>query len=783
MEYWKGQLQGMPQVLELPLDHVRPVRESFRGASEQRILPSGLLEGLNALGRAEKANLLMTTLAAFQVLLMRYSGQKDFGVGTVVANRKRIETKELIGFFLNTLVIRANLAGEPTFREMLRRVREAVLSGYEHQDLAFEKLVEELAPVRDVSRSPVFQVAFTLRRSTEGKSELGGVEMAPFELDLGTSKFDLIMSVEEAGQNAVINLNYSKDLFDAETMLHMLEQYERLLKGIVADADQPVWALPMMGELDEKVLSGWNCVRPASPEEKNIVEVLEAQAEGRPQEPAAIFGETQLSYGELNSKASQLGHYLVSMGVGPESLVGVFMPPSKEMVVAMLGVLKAGGAWLPLDAVNPKDRLRSMIDSSQVAVLLTVESLRKRLPQSNTRVVCLDSEWETIGQHSATNPEIQIGPRSLACVIYTSAQEGRAKGLMLEHSALMNLLSACDATDAAKQNGHARENSGSEIWRRLTSSSFLVSASAILAPVAEELKNRFRPRGNAEIYLLDPRLQRIAIGVPGELWIGGAAAGRGYLGRPALTAERFSPNPFTSEMGGQMHGTGERARYREDGTIELMGRLDDRVEIEGFPVELGEIEATLVNYESVQDVVVVVRPNGELVAYIVVRDGNRLRQDEVRSYLSEKLPPHMIPAAFITLQELPKNAGGEVDRAGLAVLGQEQLTNEFVLPRTELEKTIAAAWQAALGIDQVGVYDNFFDIGGHSLRMIQIHQKLRAELSVDIELLNLFQFPTIDSLVRFLQAGYNFGDKSRETRDRAGRQKSAIQKFKRTHTP
>jgi acyl carrier protein len=214
-----------------------------------------------------------------------------------------------------------------------------------------------------------------------------------------------------------------------------------------------------------------------------------------------------------------------------------------------------------------------------------------------------------------------------------------------------------------------------------------------------------------------------------------------------------------------------------------MGRLDDRVEIEGFPVELGEIEATLVNYESVREAVVVVRPNGELVAYIVVREGKRLRQDEVRSHLSEKLPPHMIPAAFITLQELPKNAGGEVDRAGLAVLGQEQLTSEFVLPRTELEKTIAAAWQAALGIDQVGVYDNFFDIGGHSLRMIQIHQKLKAELSVDIELLNLFQFPTIDSLVRFLQAGYNFGDKSRETRDRAGRQKSAIQKFKRTHTP
>jgi amino acid adenylation domain-containing protein len=781
MEYWKEQLEGMPQVLELPTDHVRPARESFRGASEQRILRSGLLEGLNALGRAEKASLLITTLAAFQALLMRYSGQEDFGVGTVVANRKRIETKELIGFFLNTLVIRANLRGEPTFREILRRVREAVLGGYEHQDLAFEKLVEELAPVRDVSRSPVFQVAFTLRRSPEGASELGGLEMVPFELDPGTSKFDLIMGVEEAGQNAVIGLNYSKDLFEAETIRHMLEHYERLLEGVIADADQPVWALPMVSELDEKVLSGWNSAKPASLEEKSIIEVLEAQAEAQPQGPAAIFGETQLSYAELNSRANQVGHYLASMGVGPESLVGIFMPHSKELIVAMLGVLKAGGAWLPLDVLNPKDRLRSIIDSSEVAAVLTLEGLRKRLPQSEARVVCLDSEWEMIGQHSATNPALQINSRSLACVIHTSP----GKGLMLEHGALMNLVSPCDAADTEKQNGHAKvqDNSYLEIWRRVTSPYFLISAPAILAPVKEGPQNRFKPCGNAAIYLLDPHLQRVGIGVPGELWIGGSAAGRGYRGRPSVTAEKFLPNPLTSEMGGYMRGTGERARYKEDGTIELMDRLDDRVEIEGFPAELGEIETTLANYESVREAAVVVRPNGELVAYIVLRDGKRLRQNEVRSYLNEKLPSYMIPATFITLQELPKNARGEVDRAGLAVLGQEQVTSEFVLPRTELEKTIAAAWQAALGVDQVGVYDNFFDIGGHSLRMIQIHQRLRAELSVDIELLNLFQFPTIDSLVRFLQAGYNFDGKSRETLDRAGRQKSAIQKLKRTHTP
>ncbi|HET9282375.1 MAG TPA: amino acid adenylation domain-containing protein [Candidatus Angelobacter sp.] len=782
MEYWKGELAGMPQVLELPTDYVRPARETFSGGTEQRILSSDLLEGLNALGRAEKASLLMTMLAAFQVLLMRYSGQEDFGVGTVVANRKRKETKGLIGFFLNTLVIRANLSGEPTFRDVLRRVRESVLSGYENQDLAFEKLVEDLAPNRDVSRSPVFQVAFTFLRRAAGKLELKGLELVPFELDPGTSKFDLILGVEEAGQRAAVSLNYARDLFEVETMQQMLQHYERLLEGIVADADQPIWALPMMSELDEKILASWSTASPLSHTESNISEVFNAQAEYRPQESAATFGATQLSYGELNSRANQVGNYLAGMGVAPESVVGIFLPQSQEMMVAILGVLKAGGAYLSLDVQNPKDRLRSIIESSGIEVLLTLEGLRKHLPQTSARVVCLDAEREMIDQQNATNPEVQINPQNLACVVYTTAAEKRAKGLMIEHRGLMDLVLPSKLSDSG-QNGHARENIYPEIWSRLMSSSFLISNSAFLMSFTEGERTRFKPNGNAEIYILDPHLQRVAIGVPGELWMAGPAAGRGYLGQPSLAEEKFLPNPFTSEKGAHMRRSGERARYREDGTIELMGRLDDQVEIEGFKVELGEIEAALLNCESVQDVAVVLRPNSELVAYVVVRSGKRLGQNELHNYLDEKLPPYMIPSAFITLQELPRNAKGEVNRAALSVLGQEQLTREFVLPRTELEQTIATAWQAVLGVDQVGVHDNFFDLGGHSLLMIQLHQKLRASLAVDIELLHLFQFPTIDSLVRFLQAGYNFDVKSRETQDRAGKQKSAVQKFRRIQTP
>ncbi|HET9182778.1 MAG TPA: amino acid adenylation domain-containing protein [Candidatus Angelobacter sp.] len=780
MEYWKRQLAGMPHVLELPTDHVRPARETFRGGTEQRILPGDLLEGLNALGKAEKASLLITMLAAFQVLLMRYSGQEDFGIGTVVANRKRKETKGLIGFFLNTLVIRANLSGEPSFRDVLRRVREAVLAGYEHQDLPFEKLVEDLAPNRDVSRSPVFQVAFTLRRGAAGNSELTGLELAPFELDPGTSKFDLIMGIDEASQSAAASLNYSRDLFEPDSMRQILQQYERLLKGIAADPDQPIWALPMMSELEEKIMSGWNSAVPVSRPQSNIIQLFDAQAEYRPRDLVVPFGETELTYGELISRTNQLGHYLVRMGVAPESVVGIFMPNSQEMV-AVMGVLKAGGAYLSLDIQNPKDRLRSIIESSRIDCLLTVEGLRNRLPQTNAPVVCLDAEWGIIGQKNAINHEIQINPQNLACVAYTGTLEEHGKVLMIEHSGLMDLLS-CDKFSESGKNGHARENVSSDIWSRLTSSSFLVSSSAFLTSVEKEEESRLRPTGTAGIYILDSYLQRVAIGVPGELWIAGSAAGRGYLGQPSLTAEKFLPNPFSSEIGARMRGTGQQARYRKDGTIELLGRLDDQIEIEGFQVDVGEIEAALVNYESVREVAVVVRPGGELVAYVVVPSGKRLGQNDLRNYLDEKLPPYMIPIAFITLQKLPRNARGAVDRGALSVLGQEQLRGEFVLPRSELEKTIALAWQAILGIDQVGVHDNFFDLGGHSLLMIQLHQKLRAELAVDIELLHLFQFPTIDALVRFLHTGYNFEGKSRETRERAGRQKSAVQKFRRMQT-
>lgn len=783
MEYWKEQLEGMPGVLHLPTDKKRPAQQSFRGGTEQRRLSADLLGGLNAVAKQEKASLFMTLLAAFQVLLMRYSGQEDFGVGTVVANRNQRETEELIGFFLNTLVVRAGLHGEPTFREALQRVRNAALGAYEHQDLPFERLVEELAPSRDMSRNPVFQVVFTLRKAPAKKFEFAGLSLEDFETDLNTSKFDLIMAVEEREHEAEVVINYVADLFEAETIRRMLEHYEHLLEAIVANPDQPVWALSMMGELEQQILSGWQQSMPVSHGKKNIVEIFEAQAECWPKAAAATFGQTQLTWAELNSAANQVGHYLSNTGVAPESRVGIFMPDSPEMVTAILGVLKAGGTYVPLDIQNPKDRLRAIINSAGCTVVLTLQAFRTYLPETSAHVLCLDSESELIGRESKANPRRRTNPENLACLIYISASEENTKAWMIERTGLADLVLRGESAAPAAQNGHVRAIRSPEIWPRLISSSSLATSDAFLASLPETLGTMARLASTAEIYILDLHLQRVAIDVPGEIWIRGAAVGRGYWEQPSLTAENFLPDPFSSEAGARMFATGHRARYKQDGTIELLGRLDDRAELEGRLVELGEIEAALANYEGLRQAAAVVRTSGELVVYVVAIDGKKLAQNELRSYLDNKLPPFMVPNIFIALRQLPQNARGGVDRAALSALGPERLAREFVPPRTELEQTIAATWQAVLGLENVGVHDNFFDLGGHSLLAIQLHQKLLAALGLEIELLHLFQFPTIDSLVRFLHAGYNFDGKSRDTRERAGRQKSAVQKLRKTHIP
>ncbi len=443
MEYWKKQLKGMPQVLELPTDHVRPLRESFRGGTEQRILSSDLFEGLNRLGKEERASLFMTLLAACQVLLMRYTGQEDFGVGTVVANRDRAEMELIFGFFLNTLVMRANLGGEPTFREVLQRVRTAALAGYEHQEVSFEKLVEELAPDRDAGRTPMFQVLFTILGEAD-KLEFGELELGGFEFDTGISKFDLVVSVQEAAQGAAVTINYSVDLFAVETIQRMLGHYEQLLKAVVENAAHGVWNLSLLTEAEREQLERWNQTSRDYPRDKTFAAWFEKYAASTPNTMAVEYEGQRLTYGDLNRQANRLAHHLRALGVKPDTLVGICVDRSLEMIVALLAVMKAGGAYVPMDPAYPQDRLQFMLEDSRPAVLLTQSHLRGLFTEIRDDLKLIDLRVAEAWSHQPdSNPEqaiIGLTPKDLVYVIYTSGSTGQPKGVAMPVGAAMNMI-------------------------------------------------------------------------------------------------------------------------------------------------------------------------------------------------------------------------------------------------------------------------------------------------------------------------------------------------------
>ena len=453
LSYWKQRLAGAPAVLELPTDRSRPAVQTFKGARQSIVLPKGLSESLKALSQREGVTLFMTLLAAFKTLLYRYTGQEDIVVGSPMAGRNRAEIERLIGFFVNNLVLRTNLSGEPTFRELLRRVREVALGAYAHQDVPFEKLVEELQPERDLGRSPLFQVSFNLLNYVDERLEIPGLSISPLKVDNGTTKFDLTLFMVEGAEGLRGWLEYNEglsgwveyrtDLFEAATITRMLGHLETLLEGIIADPDQRLSELPLLTEADRyQLLVGRNDTRVDYLKDKCIHELFEGQAESTPDAVAVVFEDEQLTYSELNRRANQLAHYLRKLGVGPEVLVGICVERSVEMVVGLLGILKAGAAYVPLDPEYPKERLSFMLEDAEVPVLLTQERLVEGLPEHNAEVICLDTGWEAIKCEGEWNPIGGATADDLAYVIYTSGSTGRPKGVQIMHQAVVNFLNS-----------------------------------------------------------------------------------------------------------------------------------------------------------------------------------------------------------------------------------------------------------------------------------------------------------------------------------------------------
>src|SRR5213080_4691454 len=441
LEYWRKQLGGELPVVELPGDHVRPAVRSYRGAQQEWRVSREVTEKLKQMSQKEGATLFMTLLAAFDVLLARYSGQEELVVGTPIANRTRVETEELIGCFVNTLVLRVDASGNPQFRELVQRVKKVALEGYAHQDVPFEKLVEELQPKRDLSRTALFQVMFVLQNMRMVEMKLEGLTLSEVEFDRQVAKFDLTVTMWEGEEGLAGVVEYSTDLFEAGTMERLVGHWERLLEGIAEDAQQRVWELPLLGEAERRqVVEEWNQTEGWYPRDKTIVELFEEQVEKTPERVAVVYEGESLSYRELNRRANQLARRLRGWGVGPEQLVGLCMKRSLEMVVGLMGVLKAGGAYVPLEPDYPRERLEFMLKDTGVRVVLSEERYRKAVEGEGLRVLSLDTEWGDVAAESGEGVESGVQPENLAYVIYTSGSTGKPKGVMNTHAGLCNRL-------------------------------------------------------------------------------------------------------------------------------------------------------------------------------------------------------------------------------------------------------------------------------------------------------------------------------------------------------
>ena len=830
LAYWKKQLEGAPQLLELLGDYPRPAMQSFKGTRRAMTLGRAMTQALRELSLRHNATLFMTLLAAFAALIARYTRCDDIVVGSPIAGRTRVEIENLIGCFVNTLVLRTDCSGNPPFIELLSRVRETALSAYAHQDIPFEKLVEELKPERSLSHSPLFQVMFVLQNAGPAELNLPGLTASELDFERVNAKFDLSLAAIETDAELRLDIEYSTDLFTQASIDRLIEHYETLLRGIIAAPTAKLAQLPLMTEAQRKrVLIAWNDTETGYPKRATIASLFEAQVRRTPAATALIFEDQALSYSQLNAKANRLAHHLHVLGVGPETLVGVCAQRSIEMVAALLAILKAGGAYLPLDPNYPEERLAFMLEDGAVPVLLTQKGVP--LPRQRAKLVYVDALERDFDGYPDTDPESRVEANNLAYVIYTSGSTGRPKGVAIEHRSAVALLSwaadifapeqwagtlastsicfdlsvfelfvplsvggavilvknalelpnlACAdqvtlvntvpsaAVELLRIDGipvsvHtvnlAGEPLSTELVRQLyergidrvydlygptedtTYSTFALRSSFGRATIG-------RPIANTQVYILDPHLNPVPIGVPGELHLGGAGLARGYLNRPELTAEKFIPNPFTDHPQARLYKTGDLARYLPDGNIEFLGRIDHQVKIRGFRIELGEIEAVLAQRPEVKACAVLVREDTpgdqRLIAYVVAR-GEGPSLTELRGFIQSKLPEYMIPAAFVLLDKMPVTPNGKLDRKALPA-PEYRSDKPFVAPRTPAEKKLAAIWAEMLKLQHTGIHDNFFELGGHSLLATQLISRVREELNIDLPLRAIFEAPTVEGL-------------------------------------
>jgi amino acid adenylation domain-containing protein len=846
-EYWAKALASLPTIT-LPTDRVRPAVASQRGARHEVTVDGELARALRELALREGATLFMTLLAAFEILLCRWTGDEDIPIGVPVAGRSRPELEPMIGFFVNMLVLRGDLAGARTFTALLARVRKSALDAYSHAELPFEKLVERLAPPRDLSRNPLFQLSFRLGNTPAIALELPGIaaERVPDAVP-DTSKFDLSFAVNEEGKGLQLRVEYALDLFAAETIERLAHQYRTLLASIVAAPDAAIDSLPLQSATErERVLALSNPPAVPFPDSTCIHRLFEAVAGRTPDATAVVDGERELTYGELDARANRLARLIARRAGVASPRIGLLLERGADLVVAMLATLKAGGAYVPLDPELPAERLGFIIEDAAVALVVTTAALGPGGLRPE-RALCVDRDASAIAAESAERIAQDERSAQLAYVMYTSGSTGSPKGVLVSHRAIARLVrgtdyAQIDANDVVAHVANPAFDAATfEVWGALVNGARLVVVprwdaleakafaaaleasrittvfltTALFNHVAREVPAAFarcrtvlfggeaveprwvravleaarparllhvygpteattfatwhevravrddavtipigRPIANTEAYVLDARGEPAAAGMPGELYLGGPGLADGYLNNAELTRERFVRHPFAKDPAARLYRTGDRVRRRDNGEIEYIGRLDRQVKIRGHRIEPGEVEAAIVRHPQARaayvDVQGATSDRKQLVAYVVAA-GDGPPPANLWSDLKRTLPGYMLPASIVWLKALPLTPSGKIDRQALPAPSASAARAARTKPRDSFEEVLAAIWGRVLGIEDVGVFDHFFEVGGHSLLAARLLDEIERETGLGAPLAVLFADDTIAGIARALR--------------------------------
>jgi amino acid adenylation domain-containing protein len=841
-------LAGAPPVVTLPSRRARPAVQRFVGAVQRFHLDAASTQRLRTWSHANGATLFMSLLAGFKVLLARHTGQRDIVVASPTATRNPEQLEQLIGCFLNMIVMRTDLTGEPTFAEVVGRVRTACLDAYSHRDVPFEQLVTHLQPVRTRSHQPVAQVAFALQNTPMGELRLPDLRVDFHKADTGRARMDISVWITEAADGLAGELEYDTELYTAAQMEELTTQFVRLLRAATDDPQRPVWDLPILDDAQlHRIVHEWNDTRVDFGGDHLIHRLVEEQARRTPGAVAVVAGADRLTYGELNERANRLARHLRSLGVALESPVAVCLPRSVLEVVAILAVVKAGGCYVPISPRDPADRRDALLAQARPVLVLSAGDLCDEVWTPGRRVLDLEQDRAVIDREDGADLNTRLFPDNLAYTLFTSGSTGRPKGVLVSHRGFVNRmlwgqrnfpLSAADrvlrkaactfdvsldelfralfngatsvlmpdldafdprrlaaviaehgVTDADFAPTALRELLTTVDADRLRSLRRIVSGVEELTPETQQLiyerldvtlfnlygptevsvsctswpgdrndRRGFvpigRPMSNVRVHVLDAGMRPVPPGVTGELYVGGAGLARGYLGSPGLTAQRFVPDPLGHEPGARLYRTGDLARYHDDGVLEFIGRVDGQLNLRGYRIEPGEVEASLREHPDVTDAAVLLRRDdtgdNRLVAYLVC--DHLPAPAELRSFLRARVPDYMVPSRYVRLDSVPLTSHGKLDVAALPPPGPDGQPAGLAdgTPRNDIERILLDIWSQVLARDGIGIHDDFFDLGGDSLTATRILARAGTELGVDVEVAAIFDAPTVAELaVRF----------------------------------